>query len=230
MLKEYYESYWSKRIDEKPDSPISEKLPKFFKKYTSYGAILRYIEPCNKLLDVGCGDGNVSQLYKSKSKEVFGIDISKTALEQAKQRGIQTFLQDLNLLPLCFEDEYFDYIVLTDVIEHIVNPIELLKESKRMLKNGGIAIITTPNFARLSNRLRMAFLGDPIDILHWSKYGDEVEHLHWFTLPKLNFILKETVGFKKIKYIPTGLINLGFIFGLTRLYNLGSFLTVIAEK
>lgn len=230
MLKKYYESYWSKRIEQKSESPINEKLPNFLKKYTSYGAILSNIKPCDKLLDVGCGDGNVSQLYKNKSKEVFGIDISKTALEKAKQRGIQTFIQDLNSLPLCFEDEYFDHIILTDVIEHVLNPIELLKESKRILKHSGTVIITTPNFARLSNRIRMVFLGDPVDILHWSKYGDEVEHLHWFTLPKLNFIIKETVGFKKIKYIPTGLINLGFIFGLMRLYNLGSFFTVIAEK
>jgi len=230
MLTKYYESYWEKRLKSKSDEPIPSGIPDFFKKFTSYGAILNQIDQCENLLDIGCGDGKVAELYKQKAKNVFGIDISAQALEVAEKRGIKVAIQDLNDMPLKFPDDFFDYVILTDVVEHVINPIGLLKEVKRILKKDGRAIITVPNFARLSNRLRMIFIGDPVDILHWSKYGDEVEHLHWFTLPKLKNLLLKEVRFFNLKPVPTGLKNLSFIFGLLGRYNLGSYLTIEIKK
>lgn len=180
----------------------------------------------SRILDVGCGDGNVSQLYLSKG-EVYGVDISEKALDFARKRGIKTRLVDLNRGRLPYTDGFFEAVVLTDVVEHLLDPPSLLKEAKRVLKRGGRLIITVPNFARLTNRLRM-FWGDPVDILHWAKYGDEIEHLHWFTKPKLKSLLQKT-NFKEISFVPTGLPE-GFLYGLFSLPELGDFLTVTAEK
>jgi len=227
MLDKYYNDYWEIRVQDKT-KPIPDGLPNFLKKYTSYGAIVENIYPCERLLDIGCGDGRVSELYKEKATKVYGIDISEKALSEASGRGIETSFQDLNQLPLGFEDNYFNCVVLTDVVEHVINPLGLLKEVRRILKDDGRVIVTVPNFARISNRLRM-MAGDPIDILHWSKYGDEIEHLHWFTLPKLKNLFKEA-GFSRLRPIPTGLKSLSFIFGLVKLYNLGSYLTIEVKK
>ncbi|MFA5047582.1 MAG: class I SAM-dependent methyltransferase [Patescibacteria group bacterium] len=227
MLDKYYNDYWQKRIQD-TTKPIPDGLPKFLKKYTSYGAIVNCLSASDKLLDIGCGDGRVSELYKEKAAKVYGLDISGQAISEAKKRGIEASFQDLNQLPLKFEDGYFDCVVLTDVVEHVINPLGLLQEVKRILKADGQAVVTVPNFARLSNRLKM-LIGDPIDILHWSKYGDEIEHLHWFTWPKLKNLFKDA-GFSKLKPIPTGLKSLSFVFGLVGLYNLGSYLTIKIKK
>lgn len=226
MFDSYYDSYWEKRINKSPASPIPSGLPVFLKKFTSYGAILSQIKKCHKILDIGCGDGNVTQIYLEKG-EVYGIDISPFALKAAAKKGIKTSLQDLNNLPLKFPENSFDYVIATDVAEHLIDPVNLLKEVKRVLKKNGMFILTVPNFARIGNRFRM-FAGDPIDLLHWSKYGDELEHLHWFTIPKINYLLKKE-SFKKIKYVSTGLKG-DFIFGLLKIPSLGKMLTVISEK
>lgn len=228
IIQRYYDSYWRKRSKSGSDEPIPQNLPSFLKKYTSYGAILNNIEPCEKILDLGCGDGKVAALCQEKG-EVFGVDVSSVALKMAKKRGIKTTRQDLNQLPLKFPDEFFDYVIATDVLEHVVDVLSLLGEVKRVLKKKGKLILTVPNFARLSNRLRMLF-GDPVDILHWKKYGDELEHLHWFTLPKIEYLLLKETGFKNVHFAPTGLKNLSAIFGILRLFNLGSYLTAIVSK
>ena len=168
-------------------------------KYSSYGAILNQISVGSKILDVGCGDGNVASLYLQKG-EVYGVDISKNAQKLAEKKGIKTKLCDLNESKLPFSDNYFDVVIFTDALEHVINPVSLLKETRRVLNLDGKIIITVPNFARLSNRIRM-LIGDPLDILHWEKYGDEVEHLHWFTAPKIKHLLIQA-GFSKISVKP----------------------------
>ncbi len=87
----------------------------------------KYIEPGNRILDIGCGDGYF--LLRSKCKERYGID---------------KILGDKMIMPLGFPDNYFNYVTMLAVIEHIEEPEPLLKDIYRMLKPGGKLIITTP--------------------------------------------------------------------------------------
>lgn len=224
-MRDYYEKYWQKRKKEVGE-PIRPIIPSFLRQFSQYGAIVNQIPEKSKILDLGCGDGNVSQLFLEKG-EVIGVDIAKEALKKAASLGIKTKLHDLNKLPLPFGDESFDAIVLTDTLEHLLDPLGVLKESRRILTPGGQVIITVPNFARLGNRWRMLW-GDPVDILHWEKYGDGKEHFHWFTKGKIEHFLK-LAGFRKIKFVPTGL-PLGFVFGKLGLPGLAKMLIVVAEK
>jgi methionine biosynthesis protein MetW len=224
MQKLYYDTYWKKRLKDKRSYPIPDWIPDFLKKYTAYGAIVHQIPLGSKILDLGCGNGNVSQIYLHKG-EVTGVDISNTALNVAKRLGITTTLHDLNMFPYPLKTKSFDVVILTDVLEHCIDPIRVLKEIHRIVTPNGHVIITVPNFARLGNRLRMVY-GDPVDLLHFSKYGDDVEHLHWFTKPKLEYIFTH-VGFINRVYLPTGLQNFNFIFGLLGFPDLGNFITVI---
>lgn len=225
-IKDYYQDYWYKRLKEEKSFPIRKEIPSFLRKYSTYGAIANQIPPGSKILDLGCGDGNVSQLFLKKG-EVVGVDISKEAFKKATRRGIKTKLHNLNKLPLPFKDRSFNVVVLTDTLEHLFDPLGVLKEVSRILTIGGQVIITVPNFARLGNRLRMLW-GDPIDILHWEKYGDGKEHFHWFTKGKLKHFM-ELASFKKMKFIPTGL-PFGFIFGKLGFLGLANMLMVLGEK
>lgn len=228
-FKKYYECYWLRRreVGNAPQKPIRDLIPYLLVKYSNYGAILHQIPGNSKVLDLGCGDGNVSQLYvERKGCKVIGIDISGSALKLAREK-IEALCGDLNDTLLPFKDEVFDAVTVVDVLEHLINPLSLLSETHRLLKPGGRLILSVPNFARWDNRIRM-LLGKPLDILHWEKYGDGAEHLHWFTCEKVAYFLRKA-GFKKIKFVPTGL-PCGFLFGLLGMYGLSRVLTVVAWK
>lgn len=226
-LKNYYEQYWIKRKEDQSTEPIRSFIPKFLVKYSSYGAISNQIPENSTVLDIGCGDGNVSALYIKKQCKVTGIDVSNNALEIASRRGVDTIQWDLNTTPLPIPADFFDVAIISDVLEHVIDPNSLLKEAHRRLKNQGILILYIPNFARIGNRIRM-LAGDPRDILHWKGYGDEIEHLHWFTKPKLTYLLTQA-GFEDIKFIPTGL-PFGFIYGLVGCHSLSNYLLIRCTK
>lgn len=110
-----------------------------------------------KILDIWCGNGNfLYKLSKQWYTQLYGCD---GFLENEKILDIATFKkQNLNE-PLNYEDECFDGIILTEVIEHLENPNDLIKEIHRTLKKWGEVIISTPNIFTLVSRLLFLFTG-----------------------------------------------------------------------
>lgn len=88
----------------------------------------KYISPKQRILDIGCGDGYF--LHRSKCTERYGID------KRTGDGEVTDFLD--------FPDEYFDYVTMLAVIEHISSPLKTLKEIHRVLKPDGSCIFTTP--------------------------------------------------------------------------------------
>ncbi len=106
---------------------------------------------CGPVLDLGCGDGLFSHLLVKAGFEVVGIDPEAAAIEQAKQQvnrqtypcTIPRFVEgDGASLP--FKDGSFQAVVLFDVIEHLQNPIRLLREVRRVLATNGHLVVSTP--------------------------------------------------------------------------------------
>lgn len=111
----------------------------------------------DKVLDVGCGSGDISQvLINTFGIEAYGIDLNKVAVVAAKKRGVRARIADLDSR-WPFPDEYFDSIVGTEIIEHVINPDYFLIEAHRLLKVGGFLILTTPNLAAWFNRIIFLF-------------------------------------------------------------------------
>lgn len=180
------------------------------------------------MLDIGCGEGNVSELYINKKNNiVFGLEVSETAAVLSVKKGVKVIRWDINDIPFPFKDKGFEAVTMTDVLEHVINPISLLQEAKRILKPDGKLVVLVPNFAYFRNRVRMLLTCVPRDKLHWEGYGDGMEHLHWFTKPKLKEFLLQT-GFLNIKFYPIGL-PFGFIFGLLGCHNMAELLLVDAK-
>jgi len=113
----------------------------------------------NRILDVGCGDGNFTALISKvcKAKEVYGVDISEKGVEMAKKNGIKALRVDIDEENLPFKDNYFDAVLSLEVIEHLYDPDHLLDEVYRVLKPNGIFVLTTPNLASLYNRIALLF-------------------------------------------------------------------------
>lgn len=115
------------------------------------------------VLDVGCGDGVLSYLISKKGFEVTGIDSSKEAIKFAQNKCIKK--SNISLLvgtvyTLPFADKSFDNIVCSEVIEHLENPDQLLKEIKRVWNGKGKVVITTP--IKLTEK--------PLDTMHVQEF------------------------------------------------------------
>jgi len=115
--------------------------------HARFSPVLLYLESTkniNKILDVGCGTGLAAEKLK-KYGEVYGIDISPKSIDEAGKynRCDKCFLGIAEDLP--FNDNIFDVVVCTEVMEHLLDPKKALSEFNRVLVDAGVLIISTPN-------------------------------------------------------------------------------------
>jgi SAM-dependent methyltransferase len=97
-----------------------------------------------RVLDVGCGTGAILEAF-SRSSDAWGLDSSSTAIELCARRGLRNTWTGL-LKDFPKEHGQFDLILLLDVIEHISDDVQVLKESRERLSPGGKLLITVPAF------------------------------------------------------------------------------------
>jgi len=112
-----------------------------------------------RILDVGCGDGNFSVLLKEacKAKEVYGIEISEKGAKLARKNGVKCYQLDVDEEDFPFEDNYFDAVTAFDIIEHLFDPDHFLEEVYRVLKPKGVFVMSTMNLASLYDRFFILF-------------------------------------------------------------------------
>lgn len=115
-------------------------------------AFFTYLYPSikkgDKIIDCGCGDGAYSIELAKKGYDVTGIDFEERieyASYYSKRDNINVKFEIGNLLDLPFDDETFDIAVCIEVLEHIKDDNKVLKEIARVLKDGGLLLMTTPS-------------------------------------------------------------------------------------
>jgi methionine biosynthesis protein MetW len=105
-----------------------------------------------EVLDLGCGDGLLLQMLREKGVAGEGVDISKTAVEKCRAKGLKAQVHSFDR-PLPYRDNTFRSVVLLDVLEHGYTPLELLREARRV--SSKFVIVGVPNFSSLPARLQM---------------------------------------------------------------------------
>lgn len=105
--------------------------------------------PKQKVLDVACG---ISTFGKTFSNDVSGFDINPQAIRVAQKNGVKAYVGDAEK-KWKYPDEYFDIVIASHIIEHVVYPDRFILEAKRVLKKGGLFIVLTPNLAAWFNRI-----------------------------------------------------------------------------
>jgi SAM-dependent methyltransferase len=102
------------------------------------------------LLDAGCAWGYGTQYFTAKAGEVHGLDPNRQAIEVAKRRYPRVHFVVSGLEATPFDDASFDAIVSCDVLEHVEDDLACMSELHRLLRPGGVLVLTVPHAGPLS--------------------------------------------------------------------------------
>jgi len=202
LVKIYNEHYYTN-----PDFYSDEELKHFgYDDYFSdkdniqlnFSGRLKQIEklhPKGKLLDIGCAAGFFIDLARNQGWDVKGIDLSKEAIEFGKKK-LKLDVKETILRKAGFKDGSFDVVTQFDVIEHLPDPKSEIKEMGRVLKKGGLLVLTTPNIGSLAAKI----LGK-----NWLELKRVREHIYFFSNKTLSKMLSDC-GFNVVRIETTGRI------------------------
>lgn len=117
----------------------------------------RWIKPKAKVLDLGCGNGDLlAHLQKKRGVFGYGIEIDQDKINDCITKGINVIEQDLNAGLARFADQSFDTVVMARALQAVREPDQLLLD---MLRVGKEVIVTFPNFAHWQNRIHLGIKG-----------------------------------------------------------------------
>ncbi len=161
--------------------------------YGSLRTIVRLVGAQRDVLDVGCASGYLGKLLIPHGHRVYGIDGNEKAVEEARGWYDGVLCADLNKHDLAapFQGKTFDTIIFADVLEHLLEPEEVLRYFRRLLKTDGKIIVSLPNVALW--RVRLNLLLGRFD---YADYGVlDRTHLHLYTFASAQRLL-EGAGYR----------------------------------
>lgn len=117
----------------------------FFKEHMDYPFVYFKQMRKGRLLELGVGSGDTLKLFKNWDWQVEGLDFDPQAVKHASSQGLKVYQGDV--FSQNFPDDSFDAIFSSHVLEHVPDPVALMRESLRILKPGGVFVAVTPNAA-----------------------------------------------------------------------------------
>ena len=145
----------------------------------------------NRFLDVGCGAGNLLAAASRAKWLAEGIEVSKPSIDFLQEQGFQVFHGELEAAH--FAENSFDVLTASEILEHVSRPFDLLEESLRVLRPGGLLWATTPHGRGVSARILGA---------NWTCVSPP-EHLQLFSIKGMKNLLKKA-GFRKVQIFAQG--------------------------
>lgn len=143
----------------------------------------------DSILDVGCGEGFTLNRLKEKGigKKLEGIEYSEAAIELGHKTYPDITIKQGNIYQLPYEDNSFDLVLCTEVLEHLDKPQVGLKELVRVSKK--YLVISVPNepFFMLAQLVRGK---------NWSRFGNDIEHINHWTMFNFPRFIKKNVKVK----------------------------------
>jgi len=139
--------------------------------------VLRFIDKGSKVLDVGCGEGKLLSLLKYKHNcNAYGIDNNIEAIINNAKQGHNIMHHDLNLGIKHIGTDVFDCIVMTDSVQELKNPKDIILQ---MLEVSKVTILSFPNFGYWRSRFQLLFKG--------KMPASKNANYHWYNTPNIHF-------------------------------------------
>ena len=158
-------------------------------------------KPKDKILEIGCDSGLFSLIIKERFKDIQhqAIEVAPERINTALSRGIDVKKVDVEKEQLPFNNNSFDIVLFTETIEHLVSPLLILSEIKRVIKPAGTVIISTPNavglFARYNHLLGISPHHPPFLETKDSRKGKYGLHRFELTISQCKDLLEQN-GYK----------------------------------
>lgn len=171
-----------------------------------------------RVLDVGCGSGNLSRPLASLGYDVIAIDEDRRAIQALRQHEILGNLQTVVSSLESFKDEgFFNVIVLSEILEHLEDPPPALRKMSRLLQDDGVLILTVPNGWTLEEIVRRILGSHPFLTAIKRKLKSKMKspdiqspsespHLHFWTFRQVRSLL-ESSGF----WVETAVASASFL-------------------
>ena len=166
-----------------------------------FNIISKLISKNSKVLDVGCGDGELMKyIYENITNDIRGLELSKHNVQKCIEKGLTVIEGDAEKDLKQFPESSFDYVILSQTLQAFLDPENVINE---LLRVGKKAIVTIPNFGYWKVRIHLLFQGTmPI-----------TENLpnEWYDTPNLHMCtIKDFVNYCKKKNIKINSSNLSF--------------------
>jgi len=144
------------------------------------------------ILDVGCGYGLLSkELKKTFPKlDFYGIEHSKEASRSSQKilKLLQCNIEDIALIKRKLKTQKFDVIIFSDVLEHLYDPVDIIKSYQSFLNQDGTIVVTVPNIANIFSRLALLF-----GYFNYNETGVmDKTHIRFFNKQNLRQLAKES--------------------------------------
>jgi len=142
------------------------------------------------MIDIGCFDGTITNILRpNREVTVIGLELLEEASRRAKGRVDEVILCDIEeSLPL--RDDCADCVYAGEIIEHLFDPDYFVEEGRRILKQNGCLIITTPNLAGLGSRLSL-LLGRKPWMIEERLREEYAGHIRHFTVSTLEDTMRD---------------------------------------
>lgn len=156
--------------------------------------MIKKYKNCGDLLDVGCGYGFFLNLAAENGWKVSGVELSDGALRYARENyNLNIFRGDVGEIELNYRQ--FDLISLQHILEHISDPVSILKKLSKTLKDDGILVVVVPNASSLVAKFART---------NWVCFSKASNHVFHYNCKTLNTVLKKSgykiLGFKTIQW------------------------------
>ena len=152
LLNNLYTSYYP-RSSFSPEQFRPRKEVKGFRAWLNGSRRSAYcwVPPKVRVLDIGCGFGESLAYHAARGCDAYGVEVDENIKRVAEKFGFKVHIGPF--APEVYGPDFFDYVTMDQVLEHVVDPVETLSGVEKILRPGGKVIISTPNSSGWGARL-----------------------------------------------------------------------------